>query len=239
MLSYQVAPSRYEAVNPQPSPSASSNRYRASSSGGTVIGGGKNFDVVESYSAPTGRTVMQPGLLPIRYERLPGAVASSAYEPARFNASAPSFGRTYLPLQAYGRMPDATAMNRGPIYASSTVYSSTLHHPQQAQSQQLPLQQTQPVYSQPPPERQYRAWTAPRQFDLNTVPPYTSTLRFSDPPVAALNGSQGHIPGYGGHVAQAQFQFGKGYGPTTSDCLARFPQGKKPDRFAPVPATRY
>lgn len=180
-----------------------------SASGGTVIGGGKNFDVVESYSAPTGRTVLQAGLLPIRYERVDGAVASSAYHPQHFSQSQ---SQAPQQLQQWGR----TYLAPGPLYSSSTVYSS---------SKQMLAQQ------QAPPAKQYRSWSKPRASTSNTVPPYTTTLSHNVPPVASINQTQGQLPGYGGHVAQARFLFGAGYGRITADVMARFPQGHTAHAF--------
>jgi len=228
-----MAPSRYEAVA---GPSASPNRYRlaanppVSASGGTVIGGGRNFDIVESHSAPTGRTVLQPGLLPIRYERLNGAVVSSAYHPAHF-APDPAWGRTYLPH-----------------YTSSTVYSSALHQQSPPEKQYRQWKDQKPLtFDTVPPYTNTLSFNQPQVSSLNSTQGHipgtrdNALLRQAQTQrdklagvfgcdnclltllCCALSLSLSPLTGYGGHVKQLQFTYSKSYGPSTAECLERFP----------------
>lgn len=98
------------------------------------MGGGRNFDIVESYSAPVGRTVLQPGLAPVRYERVAGAgprgssgvVISSAYTPHLLQRdNSRSFGHTVAPVRSYGRTADAYSYS-SPFGPASPPVASTV-----------------------------------------------------------------------------------------------------------------
>lgn len=98
------------------------------------MGGGRNFDIVESYSAPVGRTVLQPGLAPVRYERVSGAgprgssgvVISSAYTPHLLQRdNSRSFGHTVAPVRSYGRTADAYSYS-SPFGPASPPVASTV-----------------------------------------------------------------------------------------------------------------
>ena len=98
------------------------------------MGGGRNFDIVESYSAPVGRTVLQPGLAPVRYERVAGAgprgssgvVISSAYTPHLLQRdNSRNFGHTVAPVRSYGRTADAYSYS-SPFGPASPPVASTV-----------------------------------------------------------------------------------------------------------------
>lgn len=114
-----------------------------------------------AYSSPTGRTVLQAGLAPVRYERVAdGGVVSSAYTPEYFAArDSNNFGRTPMRTLSYGRTENA--------------YNST---------------EGQFKYATQAPTVMYRAFASPSPLVYNErVTPRTSTLHHTIPQPAPVS----------------------------------------------------